>query len=401
MACFETRKEIWDKVAKDLLENGGVATVDLTPSLARRHESNFNIAKYALNHAHAVTKCLTKEVDEQSKKLDISFPIIDANANAAHATGYHAAGSSGSSLSRYNAFREGFIFSNGNFFDVQFNSTDGMRFGQEGMPTEETENSTRGTFREAMEDMFSSMHDEIGDNILKAISRELGLEDENWFQNVLGPTHHSSQWHIKRFTPYSGSEIMNTSNNYVKSNIATSLSKSKINRSGNVSKIELLPVHTDPSLISVVLHDAPGKRHGAMGLEHHSLVSSDENKFDNVSSKKEYKWVELESHGHYVATIFCGSVISYITGGHFPSAKHRVVSSSLSSKHTERIAATLFIRPHLDAALAVPPSNKIDSPKIKVNPNFKFRNWLLQVSRNYMKAEKRKVDKERCNETKS
>lgn len=50
------------------------------------------------------------------------------------------------------------------------------------------------------------------------------------------------------------------------------------------SKSVLLPVHTDPSLISVVLHDAPGVQPGAVGLEY-------------LSGGAAGRWTEVPHHG--------------------------------------------------------------------------------------------------------
>lgn len=48
--------------------------------------------------------------------------------------------------------------------------------------------------------------------------------------------------------------------------------------------------------------------------------TKDEN-VGNNEKKKQVVWNEVEHHGHAIATIFCGSVMSYITGGLFHSAK--------------------------------------------------------------------------------
>ena len=100
--------------------------------------------------------------------------------------------------------------------------------------------------------------------------------------------------------------------------------------------------------------------------------------------------MEVEFHGHAVATVFVGSVLSYITGGLFPGAKHRVVYLPCSSaqENPERVAATLFVRPRGDAILAVPPSPLLIERDTIIKRNTTFNAWLSRVSRNYMKRKK-------------
>ena len=345
----------WDGVADSLRTNGGVATIGFIPSdICNMHCACFGTARRGLDFAKrnrdGDTSCIIKR--------------IGPNDDSAHATGYHSAGSDGSSMSRYNSYREGFVFSDGNIFDVDLGG--------------ENDNGTRQKkiFQSDMETFFASMHDAIAVNVLRAIARNLGCQDEDWFQTKLGPTDESSQWHVKRYVCPTGMESSECSDN------------------GDAEEeIEWLPVHTDPSLISIVLHDVPGKREGAMGLQYQApdpLISADNE--SNPKSKKKV-WLDVPWHGHAVATVFVGSVLSYITGNLYPGAKHRVVCRpSKSIEERERVAATLFVRPRGKCNLLVPPSPLLHDAE--GNSSVRIRNttfdaWLARVSRNYMKDRKK------------
>ena len=178
-----------------------------------------------------------------------------------------------------------------------------------------------------------------------------------------------------------------------------------------------LPMHTDPSLISIVIHDdsstIDGGGHGALGLQYYH--------------PRERKWIEPEAHGHSVATIFVGSVLAHLTSGRFPAAKHRVIDKQQQQQQhqqeetpqkQQRMAATLFVRPQPSALLRVPlPSpwliqqiqkeeddrhadsensrsnNKTDQSKKKKpssKPPITFDAWLKRVAKNYEKQKNKK-----------
>jgi isopenicillin N synthase-like dioxygenase len=235
-----------------------------------------------------------------------------------------------------------------------------------------------------MESLFASMHDAIAVNVLRAVARNLGCQDKDWFQTNLGPTDGSSQWHVKRYVCPTATDSEKNQN-------------SECDDKGDVEEeIEWLPVHTDPSLISIVLHDVPGKREGAMGLQYQ--VPDPSISYENDSNPKSLKniWVDVPWHGHAVATVFVGSVLSYITGNLYPGAKHRVVyrpSTTLNVDESEqRVAATLFVRPRGDCKLLVPPSplflTEEGDSSVRIR-NTTFDAWLERVSRNYMKGRKK------------
>jgi isopenicillin N synthase-like dioxygenase len=310
--------EVWDEVAISLERDGGVATVNLPSASEALHAHSFAVARQAF--------------DRISSSND-SVLSIPADADSAHATGHHAAGA-GNSMSRYNTHREGFVFSDGATLKVQ------------GLPE----------FDPAMTALFESLH-EITKHVLLAVERKLDLP-KDWFQQTLGPTDMSSQWHVKRYV--------------------TVENEDKIDHGkpcGEGEESILLPMHTDPSIISVVIHDAEGKNPSAMGLQCYAQTS------DNKRI-----WKEVPFHGHAVATIFVGSVLSHITGGLWPSIKHRVVETP---DVENRVAATLFLRPKGSSLLQVPPSPFLK--EVTLRKKITFDTWNARVSKNYSKKKENRV----------
>jgi isopenicillin N synthase-like dioxygenase len=307
---FSTLSEdVWDGVIADLEKQGGLATVQLPLVLQELHATSFATARHALD--------LAKETPNVVK-------AIAPEADSGHATGFHTAGGT----SRYNAHREGFVFSDGGHLTV------------EGMPH----------FESGMTQLFDSLHG-ISTQVLRALERKLELPD-NWFQQILGPTDNSSQWHVKRFVKAK--------------EFPTETKEPTMTRNADDENI-LLPMHTDPSIISIVIHDSPGSNRGAMGLEYY------------VPGEKKRTWTEVPLHGHAVATILVGSVLSHITGGKWRSVKHRVVKSEIQ----DRMAATLFVRPKGTSMLQVPPSPLLHEVSLK--KKMTFGTWNSRVSKNYMK----------------
>lgn len=300
---FTHSSTTWDDVAKDLEEQGGMAVVALPCKSGEIHAHAFQVARRVLDSLPSHCNC----------------PTIPPNADSAHVTGYHST----EGMSRYNAFREGLVFSNGEMV-----GDDNVQY--------------------AMNKMLDSLHD-IAQCVLQAMERRWNLPHD-WFQMELGPTERHSQWHIKRYIDLSADE--HTKNDNDESAI-------------------WLPVHTDPSLISVVVHDAVGTSKGAMGLEYQTETG---------------EWMEIPQSGHLSATIFVGSVLSYMTGGRTRAAKHRVMYSS-KENHGKRMASTLFVRPRGTARLVVPPSPRFEDVVLKKQTTFDA--WSSRVSRNYMKHKKK------------
>ena len=185
------------------------------------------------------------------------------DADSAHVSGAHTGGWG----SPYNAAREGFVFSNGEVFGVG-----------EGKDADDFETAMADAFRVALA---------TARDTLAGIERRLVLPC-GWFEITFGPLADHAQWHVKRYRP----ECVSTH--------ATD------------GKKVLLPPHTDPSLISVVVHHAPGVNSGALGLEYLAPQNG------------HGAWKQVPHHGHAVATVFTGSVMARITRDAFPAATHRV-----------------------------------------------------------------------------
>jgi len=293
----------------DLETQGGIAIVDLSQPTAALHKSCFETAHLAFSSAErgGVDHCLIQPEDD-----------------SAHVTGYHAASEE---MSRYNAYRKGFIFSDGNINAI---SVKGV-----------------SNFQSDMSAFFDSLHNHIALAVFAQMEAQWSMP-ENWFQNMLGPTATSSQWHIKQYVPTENDE-----------------------------EDIWLPLHTDPSLISIVVHDSPGKSPGAMGLQYQA-------------PSNDYAWVDVPFHGHMVATVLVGSVLSYLTGGRIRAARHRVVVTPTSDK--PRVVATLFVRPRGSAPLLVLPSPIFEGVIIK-KKNTTFDQWSARVSKNYTKKKKKENKK--------
>ena len=308
--AFSTLSEpFWDGVIDDLEVQGGMTTVQLPMALQELHATSFATARDALDLAKEAPNVVEAIVPE---------------ADSGHATGFHTAGG----MSRYNAHREGFVFSDGGHLTV------------EGMPQ----------FEPGMAQLFDSLHG-ISTQVLRALERKLELPAD-WFQTIMGPTDNSSQWHVKRYVEAK--------------EFPTETEEPTTTKAADDENI-LLPMHTDPSIISIVIHDSPGSNLGAMGLEYY------------IPGEEKRPWTEVPLHGHAVATILVGSVLSHITGGTWPSIRHRVVKSETQ----DRMAATLFVRPKGSSILQVPPSPLLHEVSLK--KKMSFDTWNSRVSRNYMK----------------
>lgn len=306
VASISGYDDVWDRAATNL-RHIGVATIDLALAREEAHARSFATAQIALNVAH---------------ETPTSVKWIPINADSAHATGYHTAGGE-NSLSRYNAHREGFVFSDDQTFDV-----------------EEVVD-----FKVDMEGLSASLQS-VADQVLRALERQLDIP-AGWFQQNLGPLRTSSQFHVKRYACRLDRNPQNSSEPQI-----------------------LLPMHTDPSLISVIVHDVPGRNPSAMGLQY--------------CCPMEKSWRPVPFHGHGVAVVFVGSVLSYMTGNAFPSTKHRVVWEDYTPN--ERVAATLFVRPQLDAVLHFLPSEHLSREKMdRRKQPVTFSSWISRVSRNYAK----------------
>ena len=258
---------------------------------------------------------------------------IPPDANSAHASGAHAVGWGSS----YNAAREGFVFSDGASFGVPADHPEAAA---------DFERAMGAAFRAALA---------AAREVLSALERRLALE-RGWFEASFGPIGDHAQWHVKRYRP-----------EFVASNGV------------------LLPVHTDPSLISVVAHDAPGVEEGARGLEYLDAYAS-----GGGATEKKGAWAEVPYHGHGVLTVFTGSVLDRITGGAFP---RRAPGDERDERKRRRAAfgGGVFWRPAPWATLRVPPS-----PRLRVPAQLKqmrFDTWCRRVAKRYEAHRKRGAKK--------
>lgn len=412
-------------------------------SLNEIHSRAFQSARGALDRAlhqdnpETVTDDDSSCIFEEGSPCRPLLPMIAPEADSAHVTGFHHAGE----MSRYNIQREGIVFS-----DNQCSCSDYIKEANNQWE-EQNSDTTRSSCLSDLSGMFWSLHG-IADRVLLAIERKLELDDPEsnkgsgcdlvgstrqrkigWFQRHMGPTETASQWHMKRFVVGAEEERERAD---VKSNDGE---PAKILRTETGERITL-PMHTDPSLISVVIHDSHGERtpedndsdyngdtkeaHGALGLQFYH--------------PKEKRWVEPEAHGHSVATIFVGSVLAHLTCGKFPAAKHRVVETASGVPQDvetlllpKRMAATLFVRPQPSALLRIPlpspwllqqieqeeakeeiennsvsngtqdhynPTSKTKKKKkLSAKPPITFDAWLKRVAKNYEKQKKKQKNK--------
>ena len=279
-------------------------------------------------------------LDDVSANMDQhpcnDVPLIDPKSSSSSWTGYHQATSLNG---RYNRFREGFVFSNGEMFEIEAASR-----------------KTVDSFASQMNELFHIMHDVIANGILEAIEKILELPD-SYFRNKLGPTDVASQWHLKRYNILSQQDSIEDSCEI------------------------LLPMHTDPSLISVVILDQTDINLGCMGLQ---VLDGSE-------------WKEITHHGHRIAVIFVGSVLSHLVKSQsqlmFPAAKHRVArwwsDDTNECNSRERVAATLFVRPHGNALMKPFHITSIDDADESDKKYQTFSEWNERIARNYMKKRRK------------
>jgi len=301
----------------DLIENG-VALLEIPTSF---EQESTTIPQAAFSSS---TEALDLLLGASDALKCLCPAVIDESTDSAHATGYHRVGRMSA---RYNAHREGFVFSDGQEFSIK----------------------QCPSFRPNCALLQELLH-QTADTVLDMICRHLELP-LGWFQDQLGPTRDHSQWHIKRYVD------------------TALLSPDKATKEPSAicqDTLEWLPTHTDPSLISIVVLNRPGKKEGSGGLQY----------------SKNKQFVDVPWSGHAIAIVFVGSVLQHLTGGYFTACRHRVVRTA----EKERMAATLFVRPAPTAVLALPPSPVLEQSNVKVKGNLTFSQWNARVARNYEKA---------------
>jgi isopenicillin N synthase-like dioxygenase len=234
----------------------------------------------------------------------------------------------------------------------------------------------------------------------------------------------TSQWHIKRYT----STAIDDPKHSTANNTDHKTRDKNRDLDNNKDHKILLEMHTDPSLISVVIHDCPGINDGAMGLQYYcpsrqqSLRQNDHGAVDYKPSKGDYRelelrsseWIECNGHGHAIATVFVGSFLAHLTCNVWRGCKHRVIDCVVDQnidQQTEqhsRMAATLFVRPKPSLLMQPLPSpvlllrseqqaqrqrQPVSSSKHKVPVT--FNDWLKRVARNYETRKKKKSENKR------
>jgi isopenicillin N synthase-like dioxygenase len=336
--------EKYRNLVNDLLKRG-VGIVELSEEQSVIPKSAFRVAKLAF------------ALSDPMKQ--VSFPQVDAN-DSAHATGYHGVGAMSA---RYNAFREGFVWSDGKSFDLSVP-------GREILSQIEDDKNELAKFQEQIEALNELLHD-VADRVMISIAQHLELSD-SFFADTYGPDFRScGQWHIKRF-------------------VAPAMPSMTQPSEKTPTTIEWLPTHTDPSLISIVIHNRPTldtSNDDAMGLQYHDA--------------KHAAWKEVSSHsGHNTAIVMAGSILQEITGGYFRACRHRVVYHSLLDNQ-QRMAATLFLRPAPQARLIVPPSSKLigSISSYEQQKPRTFAEWSSRTARNYEKARNQQASVRNNHET--
>lgn len=362
-------------VAKGTVEKSSTATATApcNPCLSAcaRTLAEVGLFSYAVSASTAElfkkSFAVAREALDHLERCEMLSPGCDS----ANASGSHRLGA----LSEYNTCREGFVFSNGVLVSIE-----GVESFEPAMAA-----FARGVF-------------DVAHSVLASIESELALP-RGWFKSVLGPFAQHSQWHLKRYVPEAASPHDVTDD----------------------GKHVLLPVHSDPSLISLVLHDAPGVQPGAMGLEYlyhpHYDAKGGDGAMDraleaaaaaSTSSAASSEpspaaasmatamaagaaaatlggpsWHEVAVHGHGVVSVLNGSVLDRLSGGHYRALKHRV---ALREPHTisggRRVVATFFVRPSPLALLVPPPSALLPASCRRVKP-MSFEAWRRKVAEKY------------------
>lgn len=288
-----------------------------------------------------------------------TIPMLDETSDSYNCTGYHPFG--GSLSSRYNKNRQGFVFSNGELFSAA---------------------NTNDTFEPSMRKIRNEL-DAIALQFLTSIEEQLHLS-KGYFLQVFGLGATSlmeySQWHIKRYRPDEDTLLHH-----------------------------ILPVHTDPSILSIIVHDSPGINEGGLGLEYaiKAPFIDDDKKHDEDSRGKSSttKWKEIPLHGHGIATVMIGAAFGRVMNAGavdsadpnaairklYPPVRHRVrnIYYGPSSPKKYRMAITYFLRPAAASLLQPLPIFKEklllrNSPKEP--PPMRFDDWYKRVSSRYRKS---------------
>lgn len=333
------------------LHSTGVCQLRLDPPQQAINKQGFELFKNAIaDEARLEPSCM-----------------IPTGIDSSIASGYHKAGG----LSRYNSYRTGVVFSNGTILNLC--------------------SGDDGSFVQGMQSWIDSLCG-MAAEVLLSIGEYSGMERHDavsWVESI-GDLKNCSQWHVKRFVPlnlkhsYSGSS----------SDCASITKPSMVTDTGEARAV-LLPLHTDPSIISIVIHDRSGVEEGCLGLQFRDLQSG--------------QYHELPSCGHLVATVLVGSLLEKISCGFFPASKHRVVAPSLDEvlkvRDTSpeslqpggtfrRVVATFFFRPHDEFELSPMCGTSVAKLPVRGGPFLRYSEWKKKTANKYeSKKPKSKVNR--------
>ena len=354
----------------------GIAVIDLADLLLEKTDNdnkndddnsqNNNNNNSNNNSQHTIAGPIFDQFRAALPRLrsDVSLHIPPDATEAHSVTGFHPAGTHPWSA-RSNLYREGIVVSNhhhgANLPDKWL-----QPHGLDLLP------------------LVQLLH-RVANHVLQIIEKQLELPP-GWFDEHLmgggGATLQStSQFHLKSYVwPQQPGEH--------DGDTPTQQSVSSARKQNDaLEPPTLLPSHTDPSLISVVLLDRPGHQPGSQGLEYCTANG---------------QWKETSHSGHDSAIVLVGGALSYMTGGYLPAPRHRVKCHSWvghEELHQHRCAATLFVRPPGSVILCVPPSPTLTYVQLK--RNWTFAEWNARISKNYRKSKPPKPQSQRDDRSKS
>ncbi|KAL3793726.1 LOW QUALITY PROTEIN: hypothetical protein ACHAW5_008073 [Stephanodiscus triporus] len=341
-----------------------------------------------------------------------SPPLVDPSTDSGGWTGYHGAGVV---HGRYNRFREGFVFSNGGAFDAATIASvrvidDGGGWGRR---RRRCVIVVRRFLPRHGPTIFRAMHD-VADGVLGG-DRTMAQHPPTIVlprSDTVVDSARTSSVTMKTTTrrPSNSDDAVSVKERDRRKRGRRRISPPVVKESGKEAAEMLLPVHTDPSLISVVILDRARANEGGMGLEVFHPETGARNVDSGVGGGGSGgggggSWRVISHHGHEVAVIFMGSVLSYLTKGRiYSAARHRVVDRTSSRCRgvreddrvgAERMAATLFVRPNGDAVMKMLPSRRLQfdddamyDKKEKSRPT--FRVWNARVAKNYVSRRNKK-----------
>lgn len=302
-------------------------------------------------------ECASQAMNNISDLQNIPH-LIEPDHDSYSCTGYHPIG--GTLSSKYNKYREGFVFSNGDLFDLEESSDN---------------------FESAMKSTRSILHS-LAMKAVADIESTLELRS-GYIQERYGlgtSLEQFSQWHLKRY-----SDVISDEDDGL-----------------------ALGVHTDPSILSVVIHDAPEVQPGGWGLQYSKkreipfIGDGDATSGEKTKgSRAAIEWREIPFHGHGVATIIVGAALARIMQvgenyrndamvselrKQFTPVRHRVVMErGHSQQGRQRMALTYFLRPSPSSILEPLPifsELMVAPPKRQIS----FGTWYSRVASRYNKS---------------